>query len=315
MSDNYFGGVKAGATSVSTDILIRSKTDNTALTGLVWNTGGNIASYRRQGAARVAITLATQTVTGAYSSGGFVETDATNQPGLYRLDVPDAAFAAGVDYVTISFVTTSGYVYHERIPLSSNVIQSGDSYGRIGALGAGLTAVGDSRMTHLDADVSSRNATAPLDAAGTRAAVGLATANADTQLASLQSDTDNIQTRLPAALTANGNIKASLVEILTTALTETAGLLAGGFKKFFNIATPAATMDHGVLVDTATAVTTVNALATDSVSAGALKTDAVTEIGAGVLAAATAAPIAANVTKINNVVINGSGVLGDEFQP
>jgi hypothetical protein len=49
-------------------------------------------------------------------------------------------------------------------------------------------------------------------------------------------------TRLPAALTANGNIKASLVEILTTALTETVGYLAAGFKKFFNVQTPAATV-------------------------------------------------------------------------
>jgi hypothetical protein len=47
--------------------------------------------------------------------------------------------------------------------------------------------------------------------------------------------------RIPAALTANGNIKASLVEILTTALTETAGLLAASFKKFFNVAAPTAT--------------------------------------------------------------------------
>lgn len=49
--------------------------------------------------------------------------------------------------------------------------------------------------------------------------------------------------RIPAALTANGNMKCSLVEILTTALTETAGYLAAGFKKFFNVATPTLTMD------------------------------------------------------------------------
>jgi hypothetical protein len=81
---------------------------------------------------------------------------------------------------------------------------------------------------------------------------GLATSAA---LATVQADTDDIQSRLPAALTANGNIKSSLVEILTTALTETAGLLAGAFKKFFNISAPAATMDHGILVDTVTTYT------------------------------------------------------------
>lgn len=73
--------------------------------------------------------------------------------------------------------------------------------------------------------------------------------------ASVSADILAVKNVLPTALTANGNIKASMVEILTTALTETAGLLAGGFKKFFNVATPAATMDHGVLVDTASTVT------------------------------------------------------------
>jgi len=36
----------------------------------------------------------------------------------------------------------------------------------------------------------------------------------------------------------SGVVKSNLVQILATALTETAGLLAGGFKKFFNVATP-----------------------------------------------------------------------------
>lgn len=53
----------------------------------------------------------------------------------------------------------------------------------------------------------------------------------------------------------SGVVKANLAQILGTALTETAGLLAGGFKKFFNIVAPAATMDHGVLVDTVTTYT------------------------------------------------------------
>lgn len=93
----------------------------------------------------------------------------------------------------------------------------------------------------------------------------------------------DIPARLPAALTANGNMKSSMVEILTTALTETAGLLAGGFKKFFNIATPAATMDHGILVDTvttattATAVTTVNGLAANVITAASIAADAITD--------------------------------------
>jgi hypothetical protein len=51
----------------------------------------------------------------------------------------------------------------------------------------------------------------------------------------------DIPARLPAALTANGNMKSSLMEIIATALTETSGLLAAAFKKFFNVATPTGT--------------------------------------------------------------------------
>jgi hypothetical protein len=53
----------------------------------------------------------------------------------------------------------------------------------------------------------------------------------------------------------SGVVKANLAQILGTALTETAGQIAAAFKKFFNIATPAATMDHLVLVDTVTTYT------------------------------------------------------------
>ncbi len=52
----------------------------------------------------------------------------------------------------------------------------------IGVAGAGLTALGDVRLANLDATVSSRSS---LDAAGVRSAVGLASANLDTQLDAL----------------------------------------------------------------------------------------------------------------------------------
>src|SRR6476660_4530339 len=75
------------------------------ITGLVYNSTGLLSKYVLAGAASVAITLATQTVTGAYSSGGFVEVDATAFPGLYRIDVPNAAIASG----NKSFVSLYGY--------------------------------------------------------------------------------------------------------------------------------------------------------------------------------------------------------------
>lgn len=65
----------------------------------------------------------------------------------------------------------------------------------------------------------------------------------------------NIQTRIPAALTANGNIKASVLEFLTTALTETAGQITAAFKQFFDVASPTGTMKALTLVATATNLT------------------------------------------------------------
>jgi len=99
-----------GATSQTVLIFIQDSTSTTGAgkTGLVFNTASLVAYYARPRAAAVAITLATQTVTGAFSSGGFVEVDATNMPGVYRLDPPDAALATGVDSVVIMLKGATG---------------------------------------------------------------------------------------------------------------------------------------------------------------------------------------------------------------
>lgn len=90
--------IKPGSTSVSLYVFVgnSSVTTGAGLTGLAYNTASLVAYYVRPLGSATAITLATQTVTGAWSSGGFVEVDATNMPGVYRLDVPDAVIATGV---------------------------------------------------------------------------------------------------------------------------------------------------------------------------------------------------------------------------
>lgn len=90
--------IKAGATSQSINIWIQdsSSTTGAGLTGLAYNTAGLVSYYALPKAAPVAITLATlAAITTAYASGGFKEIDATNMPGWYRLDLPDAALASG----------------------------------------------------------------------------------------------------------------------------------------------------------------------------------------------------------------------------
>lgn len=70
-------------------------------------------------------------------------------------------------------------------------------------------------LTALDED----STTLDIDAA-VRAAVGLASANLDTQIAAVQADTDNIQTRLPAALVSgrmDSSVGAMAADVMTAA--------------------------------------------------------------------------------------------------
>lgn len=86
-----------GAVNQTDDVFIQdsSATTGVGLPGLVYNSASLTAYYARPLEAAVAISLVTQTVTGAHTDGGFVEIDATNMPGWYRIDWPDAMFVKG----------------------------------------------------------------------------------------------------------------------------------------------------------------------------------------------------------------------------
>lgn len=219
--------IKQGATSVSVNIFIAdsSSTTGAGLTGLVFNSSGLVAYYMRPRVAATAITLATlAAVTSAYSSGGFKEIDATNAPGWYRFDIPDAVIANAERFVSIHF---KGATNMAPLPLEI-ALESWDNQTAISPTGDTFTRLG--------------------------APAGASTA---ADIASVKTDTGTtIPGRLPAALAADGSIKASIQSFLGTAFTEgAAGRIAAAFKQFFNIASPAATMDHGILVDTATTLT------------------------------------------------------------
>lgn len=82
-----------GTAQPSIIVALQDSSSNTGAgrTGLVYNTSGLIAYYCKGTAGSVTqITLATQTSTGAYSSGGFAEKSATYMPGDYRLDLPSS---------------------------------------------------------------------------------------------------------------------------------------------------------------------------------------------------------------------------------
>lgn len=135
---------KKGSTSVSIYIFIQdsSSTTGAGLTGLVFNSAGLVAYYVRPLGSATAITLATLVAeTSAYSSGGFKEVSAANMPGIYRLDLPDAVLATGVDSVVVML---KGATNMAQLPLEIGLVaydpQSASSLG----------------LSNLDATVSSR---------------------------------------------------------------------------------------------------------------------------------------------------------------
>jgi hypothetical protein len=93
--------IAPGSTSQSIELYLGA-------TGLTASTSGLSARYNRTRTASVNIPLVARTIAQAWTSGGFAEVDATNMPGVYRLDVPDAALAAGADDVTIVVRGASG---------------------------------------------------------------------------------------------------------------------------------------------------------------------------------------------------------------
>jgi len=106
--------VDAGSVNVSVYYYIVQDASGTSpgepVTGLLFSdieTGGS-ASYARQGAARVDLTLITlASASAGHADGGFILVDDTNMPGLYRCDYPDAAFVAGVDQTFCQIVVAS----------------------------------------------------------------------------------------------------------------------------------------------------------------------------------------------------------------
>lgn len=109
-----FRPVVAGTTDVSVIIRIVDSADGTPETTVVYNTAGIDIRYRRDGATDTAITEATlATLDAAHADGGFLHIG----NGYYRVDLPDAACAAGVNGVLVHGTVTGMVVIGCYVPL------------------------------------------------------------------------------------------------------------------------------------------------------------------------------------------------------
>jgi hypothetical protein len=126
--------IEYNKTSQSLYFVLTNSTTGARLTGVA-HTDVN-ASYTREKSARVAVTEESlANAQAAYASGGWVEVDSTNQPGLYRFDCPDAAFvyASGVTKVLVTITATGAHSETKEIELVPPVITQG-------SIGASLDA-------------------------------------------------------------------------------------------------------------------------------------------------------------------------------
>ena len=99
----------------SITLRIVDSTDGTPETGVISTTTGIDMWYRREAATFTAITEATlAALTTAHTDGGIRHI----RDGWYRLDVPDAAFATGVDGVQIGGTLTGMVVHAPYVQLS-----------------------------------------------------------------------------------------------------------------------------------------------------------------------------------------------------
>jgi hypothetical protein len=93
--------INGGSTSRSLYIYLGS-------TALTTTTAGLQSYYTKEDGIPVSIPLVAQTPTGAWVAGGFAEVSAINQPGIYRLDIPDAAISAGYNQTVVTVRGASG---------------------------------------------------------------------------------------------------------------------------------------------------------------------------------------------------------------
>jgi len=118
--------VTPGSTDISTFVVLRQTSDGTEKTGATITDID--LQYCRVGSAPVAKIDATALAAtdSAHADNKAIEIDSTDQPGLYRVDWPDAAFAAGAREVILSVKLSGCFTEHTRVGLET--IQTGDAY-------------------------------------------------------------------------------------------------------------------------------------------------------------------------------------------
>lgn len=208
--------VKQGTTSLSFYFNLVDSAAGTPKTGL---TIANMdATYTRNRAAAVKNDLtALAAVTTAWTVNQAIEVDSVNAPGLYRIDYPDAAFAAGADKVTLSVTCAGTAPAHMLVELVANITADVVALLPAALVGGRIDAsVGAMAANVMTAAAAAADLTTELQN-GLATAAALATLDdfVDTEVAAIKAKTDN----LPADPADASDIAASFATVNATLAT------------------------------------------------------------------------------------------------
>lgn len=210
---NLIDIVKKGSTDRSVTVRIIDDTTGLAEEAVEHNSSGIALWYRREGEAKTSITpVSLASLTTAHADGGIEHID----DGDYRVDVPDAAFSAGANHVDIGGTVSGMIVLGGRVRLVDYDPESSSDLG-LSNLDAAMT----SRQPSGPVTVSTNNdkagyslASGPLDAAGVRSAIGLASADLDTQIGTLATPGDAMTLTSGERTTLAGALEAAIINEL-----------------------------------------------------------------------------------------------------
>lgn len=242
----------------------------------------------------------TQTTTGIT-----LTVDFDGVTGLHNIhvDTSNAFYAAGSNFqMVITTGTVGGVSVVGEVVGSFSIEATSALRPTVAGRTLDVSATGEAGIDF--ANIGAPTTVVNLSGTTIKTATDIATATT-----AIQADTDDIQTRLPAALTADGNIKADALRFGGQVVTAAAGVTVPS-----SIASP--TNITAGTITTATNVTTVNGLAANVITATAIAADAITaaKIADGAIDAATFAAGAIDATAIAANAIGASELAQDAAQ-
>jgi hypothetical protein len=217
--------IYAGSTSQTVRFFIQdtSVTTGAGLTGLTHSTSGLTCYYSKGIGAATSITLASQTATGAYASGGFCAVDGTNMPGLYRLDLPDVVVDTEAEVIVMlrgaaNMAPVAIRITAKKLQTNAVTVADKTGYSLTQSFPANFATLGINSSGHVSRVTLVDTTTVNTDMRGTDGAA-LASAWTATRAAYLDSVLLAANSNRTVQVTGSNHVAADIHELQTAVIT------------------------------------------------------------------------------------------------